>query len=213
MAAHASQPVSGVVLAAGGSRRLQAETLKQLIAIEGETLVRRACRVALESRLAEVLVVVGCGEDEVREAVEGLAVRVVANPSWQQGQSTSVRRGLAAVGADARGALFIPCDQPWLDAATIDLLIAAFAERGSAATGFAIVPTSAGRRGAPVLFGRDLFVDLSQITGDRGGSQILDRLQDRVVEIEVPDPRALDDIDTPDQLARLLGKPAESVLP
>lgn len=186
------------MLAAGAGRRFAGPVPKQLVELEGEPLVRRAARRALASELSQVIVVVGHRAAEVRLAVEELAVEVVENPRWAEGQSTSVKAGLAAVARDAAGALFIPCDQPFLTTDLIDRLIAAHAVAGASS----VVPVHHGRRGSPVLIDRSLFAELARIRGDAGGRQLL--AGNRVVELGVESDRPLRDFDSREELAELL---------
>jgi len=97
-----------VVLAAGDSRRF-GDPPKQLRDLGGEPLVHRACRTALQSRAAAVLLVVGHRGDEVAAAVADLPVRVVRNPKAAYGQSTSVRLGLVTVQKEHPQAAGILC--------------------------------------------------------------------------------------------------------
>ena len=86
------QPVAGIVLAAGSAQRLGYP--KQVLDWNGEALVRRAARAALEAGLDPVIVVTGAYHGEVKRALEGLNLRVVNNADWEDGQSTSVRAGV-----------------------------------------------------------------------------------------------------------------------
>ncbi len=199
MSAAGQVPVSGVVLAAGASRRLGGGTPKQLLELGGEALVRRVTRAALASRLAEVLVVVGHEAAAVAEAVADLDVRTVVNRDYRRGQSTSVRAGLARVAPEARGAMFLPADQPLLSSALVDRLIEAYASSG----GPIVVPVCEGRRGAPTLFDRFLFFELEKLEGDVGGRSILPRYPSSIVAVRVGDPLELEDVDTEDDLRRL----------
>ena len=186
-------PVSGVVLAAGLSTRFEtgADRPKQLYRIGGESLVRRTCQAALRSALGEVILVTGHASGRVRSEVADLDLRAVQNPSYADGQSGSVRCGLAAVGDDAEGVMFLPVDQPGLDAAIIDRLLGAFDGPASI-----IVPAFRGRRGAPVTFGRDWFARLKDLRGDEGARPLLRELAARVEEVELDSELPLVDIDT-----------------
>ena len=186
-------PVSGVVLAAGLSTRFDegADKPKQLYRIGGESLVRRTCRAALASALGEVILVTGHAAESVRSEVADLGLRAVHNASYADGQSGSVRCSLAAVGDDAEGAMFLPVDQPGLDATVIDRLLAVFDGPDSI-----VVPTFRGRRGAPVTFGRDWFGRLEGLQGDEGARPLLHELAARVQELELDSELPLIDIDT-----------------
>ncbi|MXX75468.1 MAG: nucleotidyltransferase family protein [Holophagales bacterium] len=186
-------PVSGVVLAAGLSTRFEtaADTPKQLYRIGGESLVRRTCRAALTSGLGEVVLVTGHASGRVRSEVADLDLRTVHNPSYAEGQSGSVRRGLGAIADGAEGAMFLPVDQPGLDPAIIDRLLGAFDGPASI-----VVPTFRGRRSAPVTFGRDWFDRLEGLRGDEGARPLLRELAARVEEVELDSELPLVDIDT-----------------
>ena len=192
--------VTGIVLAAGPSSRFAGPGVKQLARIDGEPLVRRVARQALASRLRRVLVVVGHRSATVSAVLAGLAVEAVDNPAWAAGQSTSVRLGLSRVDSDAEAAIFLPVDQPQVTPELIDRLIQRFEESRSPV----IVPVHAGRRGSPVLIGRALFERMARISGDEGGRQLFAELgSEQIDEVEVDDPRALEDVDTLADLTRL----------
>ncbi len=191
--------VSGVLLAAGRSRRFGVERPKQLAEFEGEALVRRAARRVLESRLDELVVVVGHCAAEVEAALAGLSVKFARNRAYAAGQSTSVRVGVKALDQRASAALFLPCDQLHLQARHLDQLI----ELWLAEAPLLVVATCKGRRGLPTLFARQLFADLLELEGDEGGRQILGRHEADLRSVELDDPWALVDIDTEADLERL----------
>src|SRR5581483_11269597 len=103
----------------GGPNKLLAE-------IGGRPLVRIVAEAALASSAKPVIVVTGHQREKVEAALAGLDVRRVYNPDFAGGLSTSVKAGLAAVPADADGAIVCLGDMPQVSAALIDRLIAAF---------------------------------------------------------------------------------------
>lgn len=192
-------PVSAILLAAGGSERFEGDLPKQLAPFHGKPLVRRAARTALAATFAEVLVVTGHRAEEVEAALAELDVTLVRNPHWAEGQSTSVKAGLARVAAASRAALFLPCDQPLLTREILDRILDAY----RATCGPIVLPVYQRRRGAPVLFDRALFGELEQITGDTGGRQVVQSHPHDVVEVPLPDEAPLTDVDTVDDLEHL----------
>lgn len=194
----AESNVSGVLLAAGPSRRFGGDLPKQLWPVGGEPLVARIARRAIASRLAEVIVVVGHQADRVSAALAGVPVRIVENPEHERGQAGSVKAGLGAADSAAAGVLFMPVDQPHLGVGLIDGLIELFEATG----GPIVVPSCKGQRGAPVLFARSLFSELERIEGDAGGRQLFPRHSDGVVELPLEDGAPLLDLDCPEDLER-----------
>jgi molybdenum cofactor cytidylyltransferase len=194
--------IAGVVLAAGRSTRFGGAN-KLLAEIDGEPLVRRAVRAARDGGLAEVVVVTGHQAEAVTAALDGLAVRFVHNPDFAEGQSTSVRAGIAAVPADCEAAMVLLGDMPAVDAATVRAVADAY---GPARGSLVVVPVHAGRRGNPVLWARRYFADLAALTGDRGAREIIDRDPAAVATVDAG-PGVLVDVDTPEALARAGGAP------
>jgi molybdenum cofactor cytidylyltransferase len=194
-----SSAVSGVLLAAGPSERFDDDVPKQLLQVEGEPLVRRTARRALDSRLAEVIVVVGHQAGQVSAALRGLDVQIVENLAFETGQASSVRVGLAAVDRASMASLFMPADQPNLNSKVIDDLIRLFESTG----GPIVVPAFEGVRGAPVLFARSLFEELRRMVGDKGGRQLFPRHAESIVELSLADPGPLADLDTQEDRKRL----------
>ena len=130
--------IAAIVLAAGRSTRMGGIN-KLLAEIGGKPLVRIAAEQALASRAKPVIVVTGHQREQVEAALAGLPVRFVHNPDFAEGLGTSLKAGIAAVPADADGAIVCLGDMPQVDAALIDQLIAAFdPERGA----LVVVPTS-----------------------------------------------------------------------
>ncbi len=183
--------VAAVVLAAGGAERFGAA--KQLLPWAGGTLLSHAVDVALASQAGPVVVVLGHQADACRAALGDRPVRVVHNTDWAQGQSSSVKAGLAALPATIGAAIFLLADQPRITPAVVDALI----ERHRATLAPVVWPEYAGRRGNPVLFDRVTFPDLLRLSGDVGGRPVLRAYADRAERVPVADPGVLFDIDTP----------------
>ena len=150
-----------------------------------------------------MIVVTGHQRADVERALAGLPVRLVHNPDFAQGLGTSLKAGIAAVPAEADGAVVCLGDMPQVDASLIDRLIAAFdPDRGA----LVAMPTFEGKRGNPVLWSRRFFPDLMAIEGDVGARHLIGRYGEAVVEVPVEGKAALVDIDTPEAL---LGVKAE----
>jgi molybdenum cofactor cytidylyltransferase len=194
--------IAALVLAAGRASRYRAaggaEPTKLVASYRGKPLVRWAAETALASRARPVVVVTGHARAEVETALAGLDVRLVHNPDFADGLSTSLRTGLAALDPQVAGAVILLGDMPDASAHVIDALIAAFAAAPGAQ---AAVPVFEGRRGNPALLGRDLFAEATALTGDEGARGLLQRLDPaRLVAAPVRDAGVGRDIDTPGDL-------------
>jgi len=187
-----------VILAAGGSSRFGRP--KQLLDWGGAPLVAHAADVALDAGLGPVVVVLGCQAQAARAALGARPVQVAMNWRWEEGLSTSVQVGLAALPPETDAAILMQCDQPLLTAELLRALTARCEETGAAI----VHPVHAGRRGTPTLFARSLFPELAAVTGDLGGRAVIAHHPDAVAAVEVAEPDVLADIDVPEDYERLL---------
>jgi molybdenum cofactor cytidylyltransferase len=195
------EPCAGVVLAAGDATRFHAP--KQLLPWQGEPLVRTVAATALQAGLTPVIVVTGAAADQVEGCLENLPVLVARNENWRDGQSSSLRAGLALVPPAAGSAVFLLADQPHVAPEVIHALV----EAHVAGLPSIVAPLIQGnRRGNPVLFDRRVFPDLASLRGDVGGRAIFSKHQ--VVSLPWHDESLLADIDTPEDYRRL--RPGES---
>lgn len=193
------EPVAGVVLAAGGASRYG--ITKQLLPWRGEALVRHVTRTALEAGLAPVVMVAGAQADQIRQALADLPVRLVENPAWAAGQSSSLQAGLKALPPETGAAVFLLADQPQIPAALVDALL----EQHARTLAPLVAPRIGGRRANPVLIDRMVFPALHQLSGDTGARPLFadpDRFP--VTWVEWDDPGLLLDVDTPEDYRRLL---------
>jgi molybdenum cofactor cytidylyltransferase len=191
--------IAAIVLAAGRSTRMGGPN-KLLAEIGGKPLVRIAVEQALASRARPVIVVTGHQRDKVEAALAGLDVRFVHNPNFADGLSTSVKAGLAALPAEADGAIVCLGDMPQVTAPLIDKLTAAFdPEKGA----LVVIPVIDGKRGNPVVWARRFFPELMAIDGDIGARHLIGRYPEAVAEVALTDTAALVDVDTPDALVKV----------
>lgn len=186
-----------VVLAAGESKRLGQP--KQLLELEGETLIRRAIRSAKESGARRVSVVIGSSADEMeQELADVTQVTILRNSQWRQGMGTSVACGAQAVldsNAECDSLLLMVCDQPFVSLGHLRALFNTVENDSKiAATGF-----PDGTLGIPVCFPVRYLRELAALSGPRGAKSIIES-EDAVA---LACPEADIDIDTPSDLERL----------
>ena len=180
---------SGIVLAAGMSTRMG--RLKQLLPL-GERLVIQVVVEAVLACLDEVYVVVGHRAQEVETALQEYPVITVENPDYRQGMSSSIKCGItASAGADA----FLLClgDQPAVKKETIRQLLAA----GDRSDRGLIIPTSGGKRGHPILIHSRFESEILSLDSSAPFNTVTRRHAEDTLELDVANPRILDDMDTP----------------
>jgi len=191
--------IAGLILAAGRSTRMGGPN-KLLEEINGKALVRHVAEHVLASPAEPVIVVTGHQKERVERALAGLPVTFVHNPDFADGLSTSLKTGIAAVPADADGAIVCLGDMPQVSAKLIDRLTAAFdPQRGA----LVVIPTIEGKRGNPVLWSRRFFPDLAKVEGDVGARHLIGGYAEAVTEVPLDDAGVLTDVDTPEALTAL----------
>jgi len=198
-------PTAGIILAAGESTRFGEP--KQLLRLGGRFLIEWVLAAALSSNLDHVLLVLGCEHERIRRCLRSTTAHakceIQVNPDYRRGQSTSLKAGILGIRHDFPSAMFLLGDQPLVDAAVINLLLA----RYHASPKAICVPTHRGTRGNPTLFGSSFYPELLKLAGDRGARDLIAGHPHQVLEVEIPDPLVFLDIDRREDvqpLARLL---------
>ncbi len=184
--------ISAIVLAAGESKRMGRP--KQLMPFGNKTILEQVIDSLLDSRVDEVVLVLGYHAEELRQVIANRAVKIVVNPDYHKGMSTSIIAGLKQVSRRTQAVMFVLGDQPLVSHQTIDQLIQEFDNHGQ---GIAI-PTYRGRRGHPVIFDMKYKDELLKLTGDIGARQIALNHPEEILEVPVNSPGIIIDIDTTD---------------
>ncbi|WP_030940570.1 nucleotidyltransferase family protein [Streptomyces sp. NRRL S-646] len=193
------QQVAGLVLAAGGGRRLGGRP-KALLQHHGRPLVEHAVGVLLAAGCTRVHVVLGARAEAVREQAELEGCVLVENPQWEQGMGTSLRAGLDSLaGTGARAALVSLVDQPGIGPEAAGRVLAAYRDETSLASA-----AYDGVRGHPVLFGSAHWAQIAETaTGERGARAYLKAHEPAITLIECGDVAQPYDIDTEADLVHL----------
>ena len=186
---------AGLLLAAGAGRRLG--TPKALVRVSGRTLVERGVTLLRDAGCEPVLVVLGASAELARPLVQA---DVVVAEGWAEGLGASLRTGLAALGeTTATRCVVALADQPEIGVGAVRRLMATEAE--------AAVATYDGQPRNPVLLTRPVWADVAALaTGDVGARAWLRAHPDRVVGVPCDDTGSPRDIDTEQDLARLLAE-------
>jgi molybdenum cofactor cytidylyltransferase len=186
--------VGAVILAAGASRRYGSP--KQLVVVDGRTLLEHAIAAAMAAGLAQVVAVVPVWLSRPAR-LSDKRLRWVRNPFPERGMSLSLRSGIDALSDEMEAALILLGDQPRLPEGLIAAILAARGERPVVAS------AADGLLAPPILIERSHFHLVDGLSGDVGLRQIL--LADPGMVRAVPVPSHAPDVDTPDDLGRILG--------
>ncbi|MCX4420356.1 nucleotidyltransferase family protein [Streptomyces mirabilis] len=196
---HEEDQVAGLLLAAGGGRRLGGRP-KALLEHRGRPLVEYAVGVLRAAGCTRVHVVLGARADAVRERARLDGCVLVDNPEWESGMGSSLRAGLDSLaGTGARAALVSLVDQPGIGPRAVARVLAAHQDDTSL-----VSATYDGVRGHPVLFGAAHWAGVAaSATGDRGARTYLKEHEAAITLVECGDVAEPYDIDTEDDLGHL----------
>ncbi|HUZ85487.1 MAG TPA: nucleotidyltransferase family protein [Candidatus Baltobacterales bacterium] len=189
-------PVGAIILAAGSGTRM-AGPQKLLLDLDGTPMVKHVIHAASEGGCHQTVVVYS--SDDVKAAVGGDA-ELVHNPHARTGMASSLQAGLRAMRPEIEGAVVLLGDQPLVGSRTVAALLRAWRREGSRPA----VAVSQGHRewAPPVVLSRDLWEQLFALKGDAGARQVLQG-HPELIDV-VPAPGRGDDIDTPDDYAKIV---------
>jgi molybdenum cofactor cytidylyltransferase len=185
-----STMVSAILLAAGEAKRMG--KLKQLMPLGNTTIVEQTIDNLSSSRVSEVIVVLGHRAEEIMKRIASRPIKMVINPLYRQGMSTSIAAGLTFIDSQAQAVMLALGDQPFVDSQTLNKLIKEFEAHDK---GIAI-PTYKGKRGHPLIFSIKYKAQLSGLKGDIGGREIIKRHPEDILEVAVDCEGIVIDVDT-----------------
>jgi molybdenum cofactor cytidylyltransferase len=192
-------PVGGIVLAAGRSSRMPGSQ-KLLLDIDGVPMVRHVYDAASEGGCHQIVVVYA--EDDIRRIFDGRA-ELVYNAKAHTGMASSLQAGLKAMRPEIEAAAILLGDQPLVGARTVATLLRAWRREGSRpAVAVAQGGDGDGAWAPPVVLARELWSELLKLKGDAGARQVLHG-RPEMLDV-VPAPGRPDDIDTPDDYAKIV---------
>jgi molybdenum cofactor cytidylyltransferase len=178
---------------------------KLLLPFHGDTVVGSLVRVLREGGISEIVLVTAPDDEALRAWAEQDGVRTAVNPDPGRGMLSSILSGIAALGGAAglarRGEPLVVCpaDLPALRASTVAAVLQAAGKLPLT------VPCYRGRRGHPLVVSPGLIPEIETLDLEVGLRELLERHPDRLCTIEVDDPGAVRDVDTPDDYQALAG--------
>jgi len=191
--------IAAIILAAGASERMGEP--KALLKFRGATFLETVLDASLAAGVERRIIVVGPDGDKVLLGKDLSHVTVVRNPVPETGPLGSMKLAIAEViNHPVEGVVAWHVDRPHVAVATVQALLDRFASRDAAI----VVPEYRGRRGHPVLFGREVFPELLSTSSAEGARAVVRADPSRVAVVPVDDPAVVEDVDTPEDYRRLL---------
>jgi molybdenum cofactor cytidylyltransferase len=170
---------------------------KLLVNFRGKPLARHTIELAAGMHFPGGIFFIASSREAAGLASDFSAVRVIKNTAPEKGLRESVRLGIEAAGTKPEYYLFFPCDQPFLDAATMQRVLDA------RAPGRIVEPRYGGRPGNPCLFSATFREDLLSLNEGETPRLIQTRYPQALRGVEISNPLALEDIDDEETLMRL----------
>ena len=188
-----------LIIAAGESKRMGSP--KQLLVVEGETLINRIIKIAKKAVNFPTYVILGASAETIHGQLPNIDIHVVQNAHWQEGMASSIRLGLntaVAQNPNLEGVLIVVCDQPYITESTISDLLQLQKEKDTpmAAAYYNQV------MGTPALFHQSIFNDILSLKGDMGAKRIIQSRPEEVAKLHFE--KGLLDIDTKEDYQALL---------
>lgn len=190
--------VSAIILAAGQGTRIGKQ--KMLLPWGKATILERVIGNVLLSGVAEVVVVLGYQAEEMRNRLEpDLAanpdrnkVRIIINPAFKEGISSSLIRGIESVGKDSDAVMIVLGDQPQIGPDIMRKIIKSFIDDNK---GIA-VPSFKGQRGHPVIIDMKFRPEILTLKGDIGAREVVKFHPEEVLQVDISSQEIIRDIDT-----------------
>lgn len=190
-----------ILLAAGSSTRMGRS--KQLLEIDGQPLLRRAVKVALDANVSNVVVVLGSNFEAHQKVITDLPVKIFHNQNWENGIGSSIKAGLAFLlneYPETEAVVISVCDQPMLSSEHIVKLVNGFQTSAS----HIIATAYAGTEGVPAIFDKSIFPSLLNLPEDQGAKIIIQKYKDSLQSVTYPDGAI--DLDTPHDYKKFIGQ-------
>lgn len=182
--------ISAILLGAGESKRMGENKL--ILPLGNKTVLERTLENLLRSNVKEVVVVINKKTKCELGHFKKENVKVILNPYYKRGMSSSIKCGLRFINPKTQGILIALGDQPLLKAKTLNLLIQRFIQNEKGI----VLPSFRGERGHPVIFHRRYLKELLKLKGDTGGRSIIKRYPGDVLVVPVRSEAVISDIDT-----------------
>lgn len=196
--------ITAIVLAAGMSRRMEGEN-KLLLPFGDKTMLETTLGHILASGVEEVMVVVGHESEKIRGLLGKYPVKVILNPGYAKGMTSSVQAGIRAASPDSDGFMICLSDMPLIDASTYGRLADVFLEKKQTEERAIVQPFFENTPGNPVIFSAFYKNDLLALDHPEGCKPVVQANRGFVAQVKVGTDAVLRDADTREAYQSLKG--------
>ncbi|MEM9917380.1 MAG: nucleotidyltransferase family protein [Bacteroidota bacterium] len=193
--------ISAILLAAGMSRRMGTQN-KLLLPFQGKPLILHTVEQLLLAKPDELILVSGFESQRVEGILKNLPLKIVHNPSYENGMTSSIKVGVGAASEKSDGFLICLSDQPLLPTAVYQKLMASFRIQGTNQS--ILSPLYNGQRGNPTLFGSAYRQAILSHPKPNGCKDILKENRKHLLHIPFDRKVLYKDVDTPEDYQNLL---------
>jgi molybdenum cofactor cytidylyltransferase len=182
-----------IILAAGESTRMGFP--KMLLTFNETTMIEKVIANVTESKVNNILVVLGAYRNELVKQIGNLNVKCCYNENYKEGMLSSVQRGFRNLPSDFSSVLVFQGDQPLITPTSINKVIEAYLTSGKGI----IIPVFKGKRGHPILIGSKYRNEIDKLNPERGLKSLAEEFSYDVLEVDTNDSGILTDFDTYDE--------------
>jgi molybdenum cofactor cytidylyltransferase len=182
-----------IILAAGESTRMGFP--KMLLTFNETTMIEKVIANVTESKVDNIIVVLGAYCDELIKLIGKLDVKWCYNENFKKGMLSSVQCGFRNLPSDYRSVLVFQGDQPLISSGSINTVIEAYISSGKGI----IIPVYIGKRGHPILIGSKYGNEIEKLSPERGLRSLAEKFSYDVLEVDTNEAGILTDFDTYDE--------------
>lgn len=191
-----------IILAAGQAKRMGSP--KQLLMIEGKTLIKSITEKALDTECFPITVVLGANKEKIKPELDKMPITIVDNPFWEEGMASSIRMGMAGVYLtrnDIEAVIFCTADMPNVSSELLNNIRKVAEENPESDI---VACKYANQIGIPVLFKRKIFNELLDLKGDEGAKKVVKKYLEKTILIDFADGEI--DLDTKEDYQKFVSK-------
>ena len=194
--------VDAILLAAGESKRMGPAN-KLFLEVRDKPMIEHTIDALSQANIRALIIVTSPVNLQSFSPNVLQTHRVVLNPDYQKGMTTSIQKGVEAASPGAAGYMICMSDQPFMQAAEYDLLIQQFLKAFPQNPASIVVPFYQNRKGNPVIFSAQYRTAILEHQEMEGCKAIVQKNKPHLIRVDMPSDAIVRDIDTPEDYGKL----------